>query len=90
MDNNYIIQFDKINTVPVCHSCYCKEEWCECDFAGICPHSYEDDNQFSFRCLNAFCGLELGKYKTITEAARCNGVAVRDFAKFRKVKGLVI
>lgn len=88
---NYIIQYDDIpNINPVCRSCHCRDEWCECEYAGLCPHSYEDDDQFSFRCLNAFYGLKLGKYNTITEAAKCNDVSVRDFAKFRKVKGLKV
>lgn len=76
--------------VPVCTSCWCYSEWVECEYAGICPHSYEDDSQFSSRCLNAYLEMKTGKYKSVGQVANANGVSAIAFLKYKRAKGLEI
>lgn len=77
-------------SIPVCRSYWCHSEWVECEFAGLCPHTAEEDSAFSWRCYSAYKGIIDGKYKTVTEAAKDNGVSVRDFCKYRRAKGLKV
>lgn len=76
--------------IPVCRACYCKSEWTECQHAGLCPHSYEDDAEFSSRCVEAYIGLKNGYYKDIRIAAKRNGISVNGFCRFVKIKGIDI
>lgn len=73
----------------VCTSRHCKPWWVICNAAGVCSHGNESDCWFNACAYRAYSDFISGRVKTKCDAARKNGISIREFLLYRKAMGFI-
>lgn len=69
------------NIIHVCTSGYCRDGWKCCGYAGICPHSKLNDDEFSMNAYQACVEVENGaKIKDVVSKYH---ISIKQLIKYR-------